>query len=287
MRLDVSSIRDLLGGTSAGESTDRGWDRLRGPYHYEVRGRAVIDETQSDGPHRLSRLRLESETGSHHTGLLLRPAGEGACPCVLLLHAMRHDKESMMRLFGRALADRGFASLALDAHLHGERRSGTSERLNPMEYLELAREHVVEYRQALDYLETRTEIDMSRTGLLGYSMGAMMGCVLAGVEERVRACVFMVAGDMVRTNVHYVPVFLRHLAEPYTPSNFVARISPRPVLFINATRDTTVPREAAELLHEAAREPKEIRWVEGGHVLPQEAAARGVEWLMERLGAGA
>ena len=46
----------------------------------------------------------------------------------------------------------------------------------------------------------------------------------------------------------------------------MGRFAPRPLLFVNGERDATVPVAAAKKLHEAAGEPKEIHWFDGGHL---------------------
>jgi fermentation-respiration switch protein FrsA (DUF1100 family) len=112
----------------------------------------------------------------------------------------------------------------------------------------------------------------------------MMGCILAAVDPRVSAGAFLVGGDIVRTYRGQVPVLLRGMLDPVSPSLFAAHISPRPVLFINGRWDQKVSQESAELLHHAAREPQEIRWAECGHVLPEAEARYGVDWLIARLG---
>src|SRR5207244_3572976 len=113
---------------------------------------------------------------------------------------------------------------------------------------------------------------------------AMMGVILAAVDGRVRSCVLMVGGDVVREYMEHVPASLRDFLEPVSPVNFVGRISPRPVFFLNGRHDTTVPATAAELLHQAAGEPKRILWADAGHRLPPEVALQGVDWLVSELG---
>jgi fermentation-respiration switch protein FrsA (DUF1100 family) len=51
-----------------------------------------------------------------------------------------------------------------------------------------------------------------------------------------------------------------------TPERWIARVSPRPFVMINATEDERVPREAVMALYEAAREPKTLVWMPGKHV---------------------
>jgi fermentation-respiration switch protein FrsA (DUF1100 family) len=260
------------------------WASLKAAYTYEVGAPAAVREAPlPDADYRLARLTFASAAGHSLAGLMLRPVAPGPAPCALLLHALSSDKETMTRLIGRPLAARGIASLALDAHLHGERAADRHQPLDLPEYFDLARESVVEYRQALDLLAARPDVDPRRIGLVGYSLGAMMGAILAGVDERVRACVLMVGGDMVRDNLQHLPPPLRPLAEPVCAANFVPHISPRPVLFINGKWDTIVPCSAATLLHEAAREPKEVLWADAGHLLPDEVGIHGLEWLAGQL----
>jgi fermentation-respiration switch protein FrsA (DUF1100 family) len=45
----------------------------------------------------------------------------------------------------------------------------------------------------------------------------------------------------------------------------VGRFAPRPILFVNASRDERVPRAAAEALYAAAGEPKEMLWFDAAH----------------------
>jgi uncharacterized protein len=263
------------------------WERLKGAYQYDAGAPlAVTEELRPDPTYHLARLSFTKATGHRLSGLLIHPRTEGIFPCVLLLHGLSSDKETMIHTFGRDLAAHGLAGLALDAHLHGERKADSPRPLGPLEYLDLARESIVEYRQALDYLQTRGEIDPARIGLLGYSLGAMMGAILAGVDERIKACVFLVGGDMLQDSLPPLPPVLRDLLETVSPTNFVPRISPRPVLFINGRWDTTVPPSAAVLLHEAAGEPKQIIWADAGHMLPADAMAQGVRWLAQQFDEG-
>ena len=45
----------------------------------------------------------------------------------------------------------------------------------------------------------------------------------------------------------------------------MGRIAPRPVLFVGATRDQTIPRAATEALFAAAGEPKQLLWFDATH----------------------
>jgi serine/threonine protein kinase/dienelactone hydrolase len=48
--------------------------------------------------------------------------------------------------------------------------------------------------RSIDYLETRADIDSKRIAFMGVSMGAALGVVLTGVEERLKAVIFLDGG---------------------------------------------------------------------------------------------
>ena len=58
------------------------------------------------------------------------------------------------------------------------------------------------------------------------------------------------------------------LLHPLEPVRYVGRVSPTPLIMINGTEDEQVPRQNAELLYNAAGEPKTITWLASRHVRP-------------------
>jgi len=98
-------------------------------------------------------------------------------------------------LMRKALLDAGYSILALDAATHGERAHEIDfqhvnlfddpkapARCNYFTFAEIAIQTVKDYRRALDFMSERGEVDMSRVGLLGYSMGGMDAFYLLSVE---------------------------------------------------------------------------------------------------------
>jgi hypothetical protein len=53
---------------------------------------------------------------------------------------------------------------------------------------------------------------------------------------------------------------------------------------VNGRYDRTIRPEQARALFEAAGEPKEMRWYDGGHWPPQVAVEQVAEWLALQLG---
>jgi dipeptidyl aminopeptidase/acylaminoacyl peptidase len=108
-------------------------------------------------------------------------------PCVLALHGLGLDKMSWWEddndLSGgnltKALLGAGIAVLTPDAQYHGERSHSNdyefthSLRMSGREFRfrDMLIQSVVDCRRAIDYLATRSNIDESKIGVIGYSLG--------------------------------------------------------------------------------------------------------------------
>ncbi len=64
------------------------------------------------------------------------------------------------------------------------------------------------------------------------------------------------------------------------PAARVARIAPRPLLFVNMRGDRTVRLAATEALYAAAAEPKQIHWFDGDH---RDLSGRGFKLMWRFL----
>lgn len=218
--------------------------------------------------------------------LALPKGAAGPAPCVLLLHGLTSSKESWWRAddtmsqLTRRLLDAGFAVMALDAEYHGERlahndyQSATA--LLDKGWFTASRDMMIqstiEYRRALDYLGTRTEIDAARIGAVGYSMGGIMTFMLAAAESRVKAVVTCVS-----------PV----IKVPHLVTN-VANSAPylrQPLLMLMATQDERnyTETEARQLLALAGSEAKDLKFFASGHMLPAEWTPEAAAWMQRHL----
>ena len=258
------------------------WAALRSAYAVPAGKLVVRVAERKDPDYLVQHLDFTLAGRAKVPAIFIRPKKPGVYPCALLLHGWTSDKETMIRYFGRPLAARGIACVALDADRHGERRDPK----RPQEWSafgEVVRGGIVEERQVLKSLAERPDVDRRRIGLLGYSMGAIMGTILAGVDDRVRAAVLCVGGDPIRANLASISKGKQAVAEFVSPSNYAGHISPRPVMMINGRRDVIITPAMARLVHDAAREPKTVIWADSGHILPAAATMKGIEWLAVRL----
>ena len=133
-----------------------------------------------------------------------------------------------------------------------------------------------EFRRAVDYIETRPELDISKLAYFSLSMGAYFGPIPVALEPRVKVAVFASGG-------------LRYNAPPETqPANFMPRVKV-PVLLINGKDDFSVPLAAQQRFYALLGTPPEHKRhvaLEGGHV-PQDMRTRVKEvldWFDKYLG---
>jgi formylglycine-generating enzyme required for sulfatase activity/tRNA A-37 threonylcarbamoyl transferase component Bud32/pimeloyl-ACP methyl ester carboxylesterase len=152
-----------------------------------------------------------------------------------------------------------------------ERPSGTT-----VEYAEMIASRATDLRRGLDYLETRPDIDMKRVALFAPSAGAAVGLILAAVEPRYRAAVFLGAG---------LPASWRNVVAPANAINFAPHIAV-PKLIVQGRYDEDTPvRTAAEPLFKLLAEPKQMVLFEGGHVPSIETLMSLMSgWLDDQLG---
>lgn len=142
--------------------------------------------------------------------LELPRAGKPPHPCVLLLHGWSWSKDAWWEdgnyISGgearKALLAKGYAVFALDAQGHGDRiaendyqvvnlynEPGAPPRKNYFTLREVIVQTVVDCRRAVDYLATRSDIDMQRVGVFGYSLGGFETLALTATEPRIKASV--------------------------------------------------------------------------------------------------
>jgi len=139
---------------------------------------------------------------------------------------------------------------------------------------------------AVDYLHQRSEVDPDHVVLIGGSLGALFAPAIGACDERLAGVAILFGagdlGQLVRANVHS-PWPLPSLAgslgsllvSPVEPLKYVGRISPRPLFMLNGTHDERMPEECSRALHDAAGEPKTIRWMRLDHVHVREAELHG------------
>ncbi len=149
-------------------------------------------------------------------------------------------------------------------------------------------------RAALDFLKSQG-VAPERVVLYGESIGTGVAVQMAselGPENPVAALVLEAPltsmDDVAAHHYPYVPV-RSLIRDHFDSASKIAGVN-TPVLIIHGDRDRTVPIKFGRMLFEAAAEPKESRWLEGGNhndLYDFGAAQVVVEFLNRRLGVSA
>jgi fermentation-respiration switch protein FrsA (DUF1100 family) len=267
------------------------------PVRLEIAEQGEVKEGGIAGT-RQYELRFRNLRGEPVPVLITLPEkGKGPFPAVLLVHALGGDRRQITREMGKALAARGFACAALDLPLHGDRAGEVKpEELVASDDGAKAYRNIVgsitDIRQTLDALKTRKDLDVEKgVPVIGYSLGAWFGTLAGSADRRVSMLVLQGAGAGEQDGSTKVSggggLFggLRSektLLDRYPtvrPEIAAAEFAPRPLLMQNGKKDPFIPEDAARSLYRAARAPKELKWYDSGHVMPEKAITDAVEWI--------
>lgn len=245
--------------------------------------------------------------------LFVRPAaGDGPFPVVLYNHAHGGDYELGKRElidgrgaladppYAEALTEAGWAALAIDHWAFGGRQGHGEQHI----FANLLWEGRVMWGmmlydsvRALDYLQSRDDVDSGRVATIGISMGSTMGWWLAALDERVRICVDICCLTEFHTFAktpakhgvyYYVPSLLRH----FTTSDINALIAPRPHLSLAGVEDPLTPVAGLDIVDDAMRkvyadlgvgERWKLSRYPVGHEETDGMRAEAIDWLARWL----
>lgn len=209
----------------------------------------------------LERLELDLNGIEPVPAYFVKPHGaDGPLPTVLYNHAHGGDyglgKEELLRGHGKylqapayaeELTRRGYAALCIDAWTFGERHhrsEGVTFKQMLLTGQVLWGMMLYDNLKALDYLQSRQDVDEQRLGTLGFSMGGGLSWWTAALDERIRVCVDLCFltdyHTLIKANRlgtigfhHLVPNLLLH----FSAADINALIAPRAHLSIIGVRD--------------------------------------------------
>ncbi len=264
----------------------------------------VLFEEQRDG---YKARKIEIQLSRYYTvpAYVLIPDGKGPFPAVNLLHDhgahLFIGKEKMIRplacedtvvindandwlkgyegrFFGDFLAQHGYVVFSADAPMWGERGQKEGPRRdrydmiagNMMMYgIDLCAWMTYDDIAGTEYLATMPEVDASRIGCTGWSMGAYRTWMLSALSDRIKAgaavCWMVTTDEQMsfkykRTEnggfANCIPGLRRWMDYPH-----IASIAcPKPMLFINGTQDKLFPvagvQKAFNIMHDTWKTQK-------------------------------
>jgi dienelactone hydrolase len=191
------------------------WPGMRGKVEKEVRALLshtdnqkidlqlkTIDETDFRGFTR-RRINFFIDSWTRVSAWLFVPDGREEVPAVLCCHQqIPQGKDEMAGLEGdprmalaQHYAEKGFVTLAIDCITAGER---VSVRKQPYESAAFYKDHpkasvagkmLSDHQRALDVFSEIKRVDSERVGVIGHGLGGMNALLLAGMDDRIQACV--------------------------------------------------------------------------------------------------
>jgi len=242
--------------------------------------------------------------------------GDGPYPAVVFGHGLGGSKDDPgYRMAASVIVQAGYAVIMIDYPFHGERapKEGPTlsdpANLSPEDAGKLldlmvkgATQTVLDQRRAIDFLCTRPELDKARIGYAGLSLGAILGSVLAGVEDRLACAALVVGGadwgkilstsvltSAARTAGAFDPAAAAEKLQGADPKYFAPHIG-CPTLLLFGGKDTVVPYDpCGKLLSELVSGDKTVHVYENsGHGLEGQgdqfdAVGRLLAFFKERL----
>ena len=242
--------------------------------------KATITGTLQRDGYRIEKIVFQSLPGFYVTANFYLPAGAGSpLPAIVGVagHGVTGKAADVYQIVWVNLARRGFAVLALDPPGQGERleyldpqtgrsRVGAGTPEHTMAGLQclLTGSHYARYIlwdaiRAVDYLETRPEIDARRLGVAGNSGGGTQAAYLAAIEPRFKAAVsscYITQWEPLWKSIG-PPDAEQNLgafvAGGFDFSDFPIAFAPRPFLIESAARDYFPIEGARHSYEEASR----------------------------------
>lgn len=210
---------------------------------------------------------------------LLIPPGAGPHPGVMVF-PIRGGSHLVSEALAKSLTNRGYATLRLERRRVFQAGDPTGDFQVPASRL---RASLTDARRLLNWFAARPEVDGDRIGAAGVSLGGIMAATLMGMDDRIRAGLFIVAGGGLPEIIHDSQdpglesfrdgvrdaegevdreAFLEAM-RPTTvdldPLTFASNVDPERALIVSARFDRVVPPERTEALWEAMGRP---RWIQ-------------------------
>jgi fermentation-respiration switch protein FrsA (DUF1100 family) len=115
-------------------------------------------------------------------GDLFLPEGDGPFPVIVMAGGWCYVKELRQPDYAKRFVERGMAALIFDYRRFGASDGEPRQHLDPWD-------QIADYRNAISFVETRSELDADRVGVWGISYSGGHALILGAIDPRVKAVV--------------------------------------------------------------------------------------------------
>jgi dienelactone hydrolase len=214
----------------------------------------------------------------------------------------------------RELAGKGLFVVVIDAHLHGERKvpgifpkgkslGGLGDDYSIWVHQSSISHTVRDVSRIIDALSARPEVDLSRIGVGGVSMGGSTCMVLAWKEPRISVVVGLIGAvdfwyDVTKTppgaeqdaRRNALSLRVRQLVNSLDPLGRKAAIAPKALFLANGAKDQidieSIKRLVTDLRPSYEAHPDRLMLLEEpktGHVVTDRMWREGTAWFVRHL----
>ncbi len=287
-----------------------GYERILGDLPARTPLNTRVVGTSAQAGFRVERLIFESTPHRYVTANLYLPEGNGPFPAVLSLAGHGPTGKIGDQRVGALFARHGVAVLAVDPVAQGERfqlvdasgqdltRGSTTEHTLLNAGANLVGTSVAAYEywdnvRALDYLETRPDLDKNRLGCIGSSGGGTQATYLVALDARIKVavvCSYVSRRERV-LELNGPSDGCQHLPgegrEHLEIGDFLALFAPKPLLIMSGYYDFVDYWGAVQTYDElrrvyhvfkAADKVKQFS-IESGHGMPQPKREAAITWF--------
>ena len=234
----------------------------------------TVQSVEDHGTFTLERFEFHNGVDMVVPGILALPKSrKGKTPVIIGMHGHSGSKNDYLpnpdrdTSLGWLLVRNGYAVAATDGYFNGERvgqgPNGKQDEAGGQESA-LFKLHLWQGRTLwgmmlrdeqclLDYLATRGELDMTRVGATGMSMGCTRAWWLAAIDDRVHAivgvaCFTRYTELLAHRSSHGIYYFVPGLLKHFDTEAIYALVAPRPMLMLSGDQDYNAPPDGVEVL---------------------------------------
>jgi hypothetical protein len=233
---------------------------------------------------------------------VVRPRGIAKPPVILYLYSFPQDTDRFKNdRWCETVTSNGYAAVGFVSHLTGQRiHDRPVQEWFVSELQESLATSVHDVQMILDYLATRSDIDMDRVGMFGVGSGGAIAILAASGDSRIKALELLSPWGDWPTWLAKSSIVPQDERAMYLKPEFLARVAPLdPVVWLpslktqaihiqDVRKTPTIPDECQERIEAVAPATSIVdQFADARTFYPASAGGKVFDWLKDQLGSDA